>query len=154
MFYYIDPEVAGGLGENTVMDTSQHPPVVHKLEYEFQGWLGDELLEAFPCFIVSKSLGDKLTSADLSGFKLDKVEVSRSDLFDELNNQDVLPAFLWLKVTGEPGVHDFGLAKNHRLVISISARHVLDVCRIAHADFEVFKRPINNVDIAPPVGVL
>lgn len=36
-FFYIEPEVAGGFGERTRLDTTVHPPVVHELEYEFQG---------------------------------------------------------------------------------------------------------------------
>lgn len=43
-YFYIEPEVAGGLGRNTVMNRAVHPPVVSKLHYHFDGWLGDVLL--------------------------------------------------------------------------------------------------------------
>ena len=56
MYYFIEPEVAGGWGGNTIADTSVHPPKISKLHYQFDGWLGDDLLESFPCFIVSESL--------------------------------------------------------------------------------------------------
>ena len=35
-YFYIQPEVAGGLGKNTVMDRSVHPPIVSRLHYEFR----------------------------------------------------------------------------------------------------------------------
>lgn len=47
MFRYIEPEVAGGLGEETQMDSTVHPPLVKKLHLEFEGWLGDDILETF-----------------------------------------------------------------------------------------------------------
>jgi hypothetical protein len=56
MFYLIEPEIAGGLGDHTEIDTEVRPPVVKSLEYRLEGWLGDELLESFPCFIVTSLL--------------------------------------------------------------------------------------------------
>jgi hypothetical protein len=53
-YFQIAPEVAGGWGRNTVMDRSIHPPHVTKLHFEFDGWLGDVLLESFPCYIITK----------------------------------------------------------------------------------------------------
>ena len=35
-YVYVEPEVAGGLGQGTEMDTSVHPPVVRKLQYELE----------------------------------------------------------------------------------------------------------------------
>jgi hypothetical protein len=35
-YFYIQPEVAGGLGKNTVMDRSVHPPIVSRLHHEFK----------------------------------------------------------------------------------------------------------------------
>jgi hypothetical protein len=43
-YFYVEPEVAGGLGERTVMDRSTHPPVVKRLHYQLEGWLGDAIL--------------------------------------------------------------------------------------------------------------
>lgn len=41
-FFALEPEVAGGLGPNTVMDRSVHPPRVSHLHYVFDGWMGDD----------------------------------------------------------------------------------------------------------------
>jgi hypothetical protein len=47
-FYAIEPEVAGELGEGTVMDTSVHPPRVSAVEYVITDWLGDDIIESYP----------------------------------------------------------------------------------------------------------
>ena len=54
-YYILEPEVAGGFGENTIMDPTSRPPRVTRFHYEFDGWLGDELLETVACFIATKS---------------------------------------------------------------------------------------------------
>ena len=54
--YLIEPEVPGGLGDKTQGDFSKHPPVIEHLHFQFEGWLGDDLLESFPCFLVSNSV--------------------------------------------------------------------------------------------------
>lgn len=47
MYKLIEPEVAGSLGKETELDSSVFPPHVKKLHYEFDGWLGDDILESF-----------------------------------------------------------------------------------------------------------
>jgi hypothetical protein len=44
-YYYVKPFVAGEFGKNTVLDNSVHPPIVHKLHYEIDVWIGDRLDE-------------------------------------------------------------------------------------------------------------
>ena len=75
-YFCIEPEVAGGLGQNVEMDRSVHPPVVDKLHYEFDGWLGDELLETFPCFIVTEGAMKRLQLIHATGIKFDQAEVT------------------------------------------------------------------------------
>lgn len=50
-FYAIQPEVAGNIAESEG-DLTARPPLIRKLHYVFDGWLGDVLLEALCCFIV------------------------------------------------------------------------------------------------------
>jgi hypothetical protein len=132
-YFYIQPEVAGGLGENTVMDRSVHPPIVSKLHYEFDGWGGDVLLRSFPCLIVTEDAKKKLQSVGLTGMRFDKVEVTISELFQELFPDRQLPKFVWLKVDGRPGQNDFGFVQNARLVISERALEVLKGLGISNA---------------------
>jgi hypothetical protein len=139
MFYFIEPEVAGGLGDGTIMDASYHPPIVSKLEYKFEGWLGDELLESFPCFIVTAALSALVIKSNLSGFTLEPVHICTSDDFDEAYPNKILPKFSWLKVNGIAGIDDFGLADDHRLVVSGTALDVLRCAQLDNADIEEYR---------------
>lgn len=53
MFCFLEPEVAGGIGPNSELHCDDGKLVVTRLNYEFDGWLGDALLETTPCFIVT-----------------------------------------------------------------------------------------------------
>jgi hypothetical protein len=127
--FIVEPEVAGGLGEHTVMDCTVRPPKVSKLHYKFDGWLGDSLLESFPCFIATKDLAQKLKDLHPTGVAFCEVEVEKSELFRRVHPNRKLPDFLWLKVSGKPGKDDFGLADDLRLVIS---QRVLDLLKSQH----------------------
>jgi hypothetical protein len=125
-YYVVEPEVAGGMGPATVLDRSRHPPMVKKLHYEFEGWLGDELLTAFPAYIVTRRVQEALELLPLTGAEFDDVETSRSSTFEELYPGRQLPAFQWLRIVGQPGVDDFGMSRDHLLVVS---ERVLDCLR-------------------------
>jgi hypothetical protein len=135
-FYLLKPEVAGGLGPGTVLDRSMDPPVIERLEHRFDGWLGDELLAAIPCFLVTEKLGMRLLRERFLGFELRPVEISKSDEFLDLYGDLSLPEFAWLDVHGEPGQHDLGLSETYRLVVSESCLTVLREFRIDACDVE------------------
>ena len=133
-FYYVEPEVAGGWGKNTVFDrTPGRPTVVYKFHYEFHGWLGDELLESTPCFIVSERMANEIEKAGLSGAMFDQVEITKSEQFRELYPNRQLPKFVWFKIRGTAGHEDFGIAPDARLVVSEQALIVLRERGISHA---------------------
>jgi hypothetical protein len=102
----------------------------------FEGWLGDELLEAFPCFLISSALASALEEARLAGFSLDTVEISVSPEFLELSSGHPLPEFRWLKLTGEDRDTDFRLTPDFRLEVSSRALEVLKKFRLDHALIE------------------
>jgi hypothetical protein len=136
-YFYLEPEVAGGYGEGTVLDTSVRPERVERLHYEFQGWLGDDLLEAFPVFIITDRLKKRLQPLHASGYFLDQVRVSKGPQFRELHpSAPALPPFHWLKITGRAGVEDFGLAQDRRLVVSERVLQVLRSANLNHCDIE------------------
>jgi hypothetical protein len=124
-FHVLYPEVAGGLGAETDLDTSVHPPIVHKLHYEVAGWLGDDLLESFPVFLASPRLITAISDAGLTGTTTRPALVTLLPGTEELIDPAVLD-FQWLYVTGEPGQDDLGLDETARLVVSDRA---LDVMR-------------------------
>jgi hypothetical protein len=137
-FTILEPEVAGGWGPRTVADRSVHPPRVERLHYEFAGWLGDDLLESFPCYVVTPSLAEALGAAQCTGFSLDDVLVTSTEEFRELYPGRKLPAFRWLKVHGVAGTDDFGHASDFRLVVSSRALAVLDEFQLQHAERDVY----------------
>ena len=137
-YFLLQPEVAGGLGENTVMSTTVHPPLVSRLHYEFEGWLGDDLLESFPCHLVTARLRDALVEAGVSGCKFDTVEISKSDEFEEMYPDRELPRFFWLKVDGRPGVDDCGLTSKAQLVASERCLQIMKGFNLANCDTEIY----------------
>ena len=137
-YYYIEPEVAGGIGEKSVLDRSVHPPIVTRLHYEFDGWLGDALLESFPSFIMTEDAARRLLQAHVTGAMLGDVEISTSEVFKELYPRRQLPKFVWLQITGRAGYDDFGVAVNHRLVISERVHDILKTLGISHAEIGPF----------------
>jgi hypothetical protein len=134
-YYLLQPEVAGGLGNHTDLDRSVHPPRVSHLHYEFAGWLGDDLLESFPCYIITHRAADALAVSALSGFALADVEVSRSEEFDEVYGDLQLPPFRWLQITGIPDQDDFGFAKEG-LVVSARAHEVLSAFKLNQCEVQ------------------
>src|SRR5688572_24685126 len=109
-YYRLDPEVAGGLGERSILDRSTHPPKVARLHYELDGWLGDDLLQSFPCFIVTGRLRSALEAISPTGCEFAPVEVTTSRTFEDLYPNRTLPVFYWLKTTGRANIDDFGMS--------------------------------------------
>jgi hypothetical protein len=126
-YYVIEPEVAGGIGGNTVMDQSAHPPKIERLHYDFGGWLGDALLESFPCFIATEGVAQELKSIRATGVSFGDVEITKTKQFEDLYPNRQLPGFKWLKISGRSGLDDFGLMNDFRLVIS---QRVLDLLKL------------------------
>lgn len=137
-FFLLEPYVAGGLGDNTVMDTSIHPPIVSRLHYTVDDWAGDELLESTPCFIITQHLASIVDAADLSGYRLADVEVTLSDTGTELLGDTELPTFRWLQVTGTAGTDDFGVTSDASIVVSTRALDTLRTGNIDNCDIEAW----------------
>jgi hypothetical protein len=140
-FYLLRPEVAGGLGPSSMLDTDVHPPRVHRLHYEFADWMGDVLLETFPVFIIERGTGEAAQAAGLTGAELAPVETSvtpEGQEMLEMAGVDSLPEFAWLKVHGKPGVDDFGQLPDAGLVVSDRALSLLRDAGIDNSEVEPF----------------
>lgn len=137
-YAYIEPEVSGGLGDRTIMDRTIHPPVINKLHYEMEGWLGDAILETFPVFIVTEEAKQGLLMSGLTGMVFDEVDVTTTDTFRELYPDREIPLFAWLKPEGKAGSADFGTASDGRLVVSDRALDVLRRFGVENALVEPF----------------
>lgn len=138
-YFILEPEVAGGLGDRTIMDTSVHPPRVERLHYEIDyGWLGDELLESFPCYIVTENLASGLVASGLGRFELDEVEVSLTPEAQEEHEGQGIPQFRWLRVTGVAGQDDLGVTFKGQLVVSERALQVLRTAAVDNCVVEPY----------------
>jgi len=137
-FYKIEPEVPGGFGNNAIINYRDHPPRVKKLHIEFDGWLEDDILESFPCYIITERLKKELEKTSISGCEFDEVEISKSNEFKNLFPKTRLPKFVWLKVNGKPGKDDLGLLYPARLVVSGRVLNVLRSFNLNHCDIEEY----------------
>ena len=135
-FYKLEPEVPGGWGKDTIFDSSTTPRTIHELHYEFDDWLGDDIVESTPAFIVTAGLGKSIEESGMTGATLGPVKITRSSQFLELCPGRTLPQFKWLRLYGEPGVDDLALSSDLFLVVSdhalsILKSHNLNFCEIS-----------------------
>ncbi|MCX7113289.1 MAG: hypothetical protein NTX45_24890 [Proteobacteria bacterium] len=148
--YELEPEVAGGFGENTVfsnlneVEQKRGRSTITHLNYEFSGWLGDELLETTPCFIVTMSLANDIEKSDLKGYKFEDVEISTNDEFKELYPMITLPEFKRIIPKGTVAVNsevfhnwsgdDFCISNNFILIVSERALNILKKHKLNYCD--------------------
>jgi len=126
-YFVLQPEVAGGTGPKTVfIDRCASPPAIAHLNYQFDGWLGDPILETVRSFIVTEPLKERLELVNASGISFAPVEVSKSGEFEDIYPNRDLPLFVWLQVHGQAGQDDFGYKPDHVLVVS---ERILDILK-------------------------
>jgi hypothetical protein len=133
MRYILEPEVSGELGEKTIIDNSVHPPVIYNLHFIFKGWLGDDIIECFPVYLVSENLGEALLNSNLSGFELEMCLIDSSEEMEFLQPNVKLQVFLWLKVTYDIG-YDFFIDRDNKLSVSEKAYSVLNKFNLNYCD--------------------
>ena len=136
MYRYIEPEVSGGLGQDTQLDSKVHPPIIEKLHFEFSGWLGDDIIESFPCFIVTERLRKRIEFEKLTGITFENVIISKSEVFLQIYPTIQLPNFYWAKIDGTFGKDDFIIGDDNRLVISERTFKILKLFKISNAIVE------------------
>lgn len=129
MFWEVSPEVPGTLTDSAIVDWTCHPPVVSSVEFEFDGWMGDELITTFPVFLIGPNALGAVQSAGLGGYEIGPAEITLSEQYREVAEflpVDEEPAgFVWFKPTGQAGRDDFGINEQHRMVLSDRALKVL-----------------------------
>lgn len=141
MHYILEPEVSGGLGSNTKIDTKTYPPIVYHLHFIFSGWLGDELIECFPVYLVAKKLKNALEKSKLSGFEIISCEIEVSDEVKELQPNLMLPPFFWLKIleNEKKDKHDFFIDESLKLCVTVNAIELLNNFNISNCDVSIIK---------------
>ncbi|MFB6587896.1 hypothetical protein ACFCVQ_19990 [Bacillus thuringiensis] len=153
--YLLSPEVAGGHGEKTIYSNEKNIGTegisgkVQFLHYEFYGWLGDDLLESTPCFIVSEKLKNALLSSELKDFKLEECLISLSEEFQELYPGKELPNFWRLIPLGtvnhengdysEWSGHQFCLTIRGDLIVTEEVLSFLKSFTLKYCDISLLK---------------
>ncbi|WP_143709200.1 hypothetical protein [[Flexibacter] sp. ATCC 35208] len=134
--YRLLPEVAGQLGKHTQLDSSVHPPRIFHLHFIFDGWLGDDIIECFPCFLITESMLEKLNHIHLTGYSSKDAEISSSELYKDLHPNRDLPNFKWLIINDNLG-DDFFLDKKNYLMVSERAMEILkQYGKLEHCEIE------------------
>ena len=136
--YSLHPEVAGGFGEESVLDTSKHPPVVSRLHYQFEGWDGDDIVASFPVTIVTDALANAILEHGLTGAEFDDVIVTKDPQFEMLFPAEAaaLSNWRWLRPVGRPHAADFWQMESGDLVVSDRALRLLRQFHLNHAEIE------------------
>ena len=116
------------------------PPKILHLHLAFDGWLDDELIECFPCFLTTESLLKELKKSILTGFSSHDVEVTYSELFLDLYSNRQMPQFKWLIINGNDSDNFFINDKNylvvsHKVMNLIKEYGQLDNCEIEEVFF-------------------
>ncbi|MCC2317563.1 hypothetical protein [Cellulomonas chengniuliangii] len=146
--YELEPEVPGRYGDATVFDTTFYPPLVTRLDFIFDGWMGDDLVRSYPVYLVTDRLRTALEAAEITGINFDHVDVTTSDEFNEDFPDTELPTWHWLRVPGFAGHDDAWTGLQGRLTVSQRFMDVLTgfnltMCSITptHADTPAHTAP-------------
>lgn len=123
MIYYVaKPQVAGELGPLTEILTV-YPTTVGKMQYCFDQWPSDDLVEAHPCFAVREELRAALVAIEATGVNWSECLVGKTDNFE--SEVEDIPPYFRLEPVGKLYHDDFSLNTEHQLVISERVVRVL-----------------------------
>lgn len=126
-------------------ETSAYPseaprrPAGSPPEFTFDWWHGDDLVGAFPHFLVTARLRRSLSRLrDARGFTTEPVRIRRS-CFYRSSDASRLPRFWRLVVSGQPGVDDVGATSDNTLVVSARVLVVLLSHTLEQASFQKYR---------------
>ncbi|MCR3721192.1 hypothetical protein LY15_003179 [Prauserella flava] len=134
-YYSLEPAAPGELGDHVVMDTSVHPPRVTHAHLHLDGWLGDDLIESYPCYFISETLAATIENSELDHYELRDVEVTVSEDAPD-DERAAIPGIRWLFVTGTAGVNDLGTTAIGQLVVSDRGLAALQQGNLENCDIE------------------
>jgi hypothetical protein len=134
--FELEPEVPGSPGPDTVWDTTVVPPRLSNVSLEFDGWLGDDLVETYPIYAVTDRLRAALEGADVTGVAFEEMSVSKSDQFQEFFPERALGRWSRMFITGSPVVGDAWMSEKSTLIVSprfwlVLSQFNLENCEVA-----------------------
>jgi len=116
----IQPEVIVGLGAETEFQEKEAPfKTVVKLHINLEDWLGDDLMECYPCYIVTENLKHLLENNSFNGYEIRQMKVSLDENFEyNYSKSKPLPLLHWLQIVGKNNIDDLFLDENKDLNVS------------------------------------
>lgn len=138
-YFVIEPEVAGSLGSDTILDRSTHPPIVNRLEFRFEGWLGDPIVESFPVFLARSDLVSRFKAIGITGYQIADAKITISDDLKATDPKLSIPPFEWVQIIGKSKHDDFFLAVDFRLVISEKVKAAVEEYGVKYWSIEEYE---------------
>lgn len=143
-YYLLKPEVAGELGDSSeIIYEGGRIKVVVFLEFVFKEWLGDEILKARPCYIVTNGIKDSFLKNGITGVKYEDIKMSFSEEFIDMHKDTSnVPAFVRIipfnriEEIDSNMEEDIYLDKYNRLVVSEKTIKILKQHKIDNCDIE------------------
>jgi hypothetical protein len=131
-YFQIRPDVPGYFTNSRyVLDHLEEVSTIH---YILECWPDDDIISSIRIYLVKEKLARAIGLSKLTGFELKECVVSKGEQFHIASpGFGDLPEFLWLYINGVPGVDDFGITKNLKLVVSERALNLLNSFVIENA---------------------
>ena len=130
-FYKYEPAVTGDYGEKTVYTRPDRIDVV-RMHYEFSLWPKDDLQWCGYDFIGTDRLKQALEAIKppITGITFGDTEISGDDgeferVYRKGRPDSALGLWHWFKITGSPGVDDFG--QNYHSIDLVVSDRVLEL---------------------------
>lgn len=141
MHTLFEAEVTISLGAGSDFRHDREPRLVGTLHAEFEGWLGDDIVETSWFWLVTEALAAALQSSALTGFELADVVVTTGPTWDEFDYPP-LPVWRRLVPTGSLTAGDdiAAVRRSTTLALSEQALRLLESFQIENASL----RPITD----------
>ena len=97
MPYSIDPQVAGELGDGTVLDSTVHPPSVSQVEFILDYPETDDIVQSFPVYLVTSQLAARIEQAEMVGIVLADAIVRPSEEYVAAFGDAPHRSYRWLQ---------------------------------------------------------
>lgn len=141
----LEPEVPGQIGNNSIITYKDgRIDEIKFLHFVFDGWLGDDLVTTYPCYLVSEKLEHALASSDRTGFVFEHAEISVSRTYKQLYPDRIIPNFKRLMMQGtvlfkdseywEWSGHDICRGNKGGLVVTEKAYELMKQFNINHCE--------------------
>jgi hypothetical protein len=131
--YAIEAEVPGHLGEDALYSGDTSGWNVTKMHLEFDGWMGDDIIQVLNCFLVTDKAKRLLEVAKLKGLSFERPIITKSADFLERQPDTTLPEFWWIRPPSSLGDGDVAIEGNGFLVVSETAMKEIHNLNLSHA---------------------